>query len=466
MLARKLKVKFSRHRGPAPRARPSSPSRRLSGTIFMETVPPQLHPKLLEYKERIHQLETCYRITSLLNSELNQTNLLDTIMKIARKVMRADASSLLLIDERTGDLVFQVALSRVGAQIKELTRVKMGEGIAGAVAKTGRALIIKDAYKSKKFNPAYDRKTGFKTGSILCAPLKAKDKIIGVCQVIHRQGSGKVFTRKDLSLFRLFCDSAALAIQNARIHHILMEKQRLEKDMEFAQSVQESFLPQKAPEHPNFQFAASSIPAQNVGGDYYDFIQLGPSTLGILLGDVSGKGVSAALQMARLMSDFRYVSTKNSEPRDVLREVNNIFFERSYRGMFTTVVYMVLNLNRRRASIANAGHLPVLLQRRGGPVEEVAHASGTPLGMLPQTQYQQVELDLHPGDRLVVLSDGVIETKSEQEELFGQERLVRFLEQEAGEPAVLLMQLEKTLTAFSGKAPQFDDKTAVALQAR
>ena len=427
-----------------------------------EQIPPE--EKFLQYEERIHQLETCYRITGLLNSELNQTVLLDTIMNIAKKVMKADASSLLLIDEEQGDLVFQVALSRVGDHIKGLTRIKLGQGIAGTVAETGRPMVIKDAYKSKKFDSSYDKKTGFRTGSILCAPLKAKDKIIGVCQVIHKQGKGKVFTRKDLALFKLVCDSAALAIQNARMHHILMEKQRLEKDMEFAQSVQESFLPQNFPEHPDFKFSASSIAAKNVGGDYFDFIKLSSTTLGILLGDVSGKGVPAALQMARLMSDFRYVSTKNSEPKDVLKEVNNIFFERSYRGMFTTVIYIVLDLKDKRMHIANAGHLPMLLQHHGGKVEEIAPATGTPLGMLPHTHYQQVEKELKPGDRVVLISDGVTETKSMDDELFGDERLIKFLEKEKGEPAVLLQQLEKKLHEFSTDAPQHDDKTAVAFQ--
>lgn len=333
--------------------------------------------KLLEYEERIHRLETCYKITSLLNSELNQTKLLDTIMKIAKKVTKADASSLLLIDEEHGDLVFQVALSRVGDQLKELPRVKMGEGIAGSVAKSGRAVIIKDAYKSKKFNPSFDKKTGFRTGSILCAPLKAKDRVIGVCQVIHNKQKGKVFDKQDLELFRLFCDSAALAIQNARMHHILMESQRMEKDMEFAQQVQESFLPQVPPSHTFFEFAASFIPAKNVGGDYYDFINLGPSRMGILLGDVSGKGVPAALQMARLMSDFRYVASKNTEPKDVLKDVNSIFFERSYRGMFTTVMYIVLDLKNKKVSVSNAGHLPMMFQNGNGPVTEIFPATGT-----------------------------------------------------------------------------------------
>ncbi len=428
------------------------------------TKPTSDSKRLVQLEERVHQLETCYKITSLLNSELNLSNLLDTIMNVAKKVMSADACSLLLVDDNKEELVFQIALSEVGEKIKTMTRLKIGEGIAGSVAKTGEPLIIKDAYQHPQFNPDYDKKTGFETGSILCSPLKVKGEVMGVCQVIHGKKKGVVFQESDLELFLLLCDSAALAIHNARLHLVLMENQRMEKDMEFAQSVQESFLPTSTPQHENFVFAAGTHAAQVVGGDYYDFIPFGNDVLGIVLGDVSGKGVPAALQMARLMSDFRYVSTKNSEPKDVLKEVNNIFFERSYRGMFTTVIYVVLDLKRKRMLIANAGHLPMLLQHNGGKVEEIAPATGTPLGMLPHTHYQQVEKELKPGDRVVLLSDGVIETKSMDGELFGQERLVKFLEKEKGEPAVLLQQLEKNLHEFSTDAPQFDDKTTVSFQ--
>lgn len=431
----------------------------------METVQNK-NEQLTQLKERVVQLETCYRITSLLNSELQLTHLLDTIMQIAKKVMKADACSLLLLDEQTQELVFQIALSEVSDQIRAMDRLKMGQGIAGTVAQSGQAIIIEDAYSHPKFNPGFDKKTGFKTGSILCSPLKSGDDIIGVCQVIHRKDQGVVFDSRDLELFQMFCDSAALAIQKARIHEILMENQRLEKDMEFAKSVQESFLPGSPPEYEGYEFAAKTIPARVVGGDYYDFIPVDEHVVGVVLGDVSGKGVPAALQMARLMSDFRYISQIDPSPAKVLTEVNNIFCQRSYRGMFTTAVFLLIDLKRKTMQVANAGHPSLLLRNKDNQISELAEAGGLPLGIVPQTHYDQKEFQLRAGDRMVIYSDGVVEPKNENNEVFGFERLVDLLKTEPGSPADLIQNIENSIQTFMGDAPQFDDLTCVAFQVR
>ena len=173
----------------------------------MKKVPLEIKTKLAQCKAKVQQLQTCYQVTSLLNSELNFSALLDTIMAIAKQVVKADASSLLLMDKENRNLAFKVALGNVGEQIKTLHRLKVGEGIAGSVAQTGKALIIKDAYKNAKFNPQFDKQTGFKTGSILCSPLTFKGEILGVCQVIHHRDKKKVFSGHDLALFKLFCDA-------------------------------------------------------------------------------------------------------------------------------------------------------------------------------------------------------------------------------------------------------------------
>ena len=190
---------------------------------------PHTVSRVTQLEQRVEQLETCYKITSLINSELNLAHLLGTIMSVAKKVMNADACSLLLVDEDTDELVFQIALSDVSEKLKTMTRLKIGEGIAGTVAQTGESIIFKDAYQHPKFNPAFDKKTGFETGSILCSPLKAKGKVIGVCQVIHGKKKNMVFQESDQELFLLLCDSAALAIHTARMHLVLMENQRMEK---------------------------------------------------------------------------------------------------------------------------------------------------------------------------------------------------------------------------------------------
>ncbi|MBT5869092.1 MAG: SpoIIE family protein phosphatase [Nitrospinaceae bacterium] len=421
-------------------------------------------PRLAQLEQRIEQLETCYKITSLINSELNLANLLDTIMNVAKKVMNADACSLLLIDDETDELVFQIALSKVGEEIKSMTRLKMGEGIAGTVAETGESLLIEDAYQHPKFNPGYDKKTGFQTGSILCSPLKAKGKTIGVCQVIHGKSQERVFQSSDLQLFLLLCDSAALAIHNARMHMVLMENQRMEKDMEFAQSVQESFLPTSTPQHANFTFAALTHAAQVVGGDYYDFIPFENEMLGIVLGDVSGKGVPAALQMARLMSDFRYISQVDSEPAKVLTQVNNTLCERSYRGMFTTAVFCLLDMKNKKLCIANGGHLSLILKRNNS-IQEIGSASGTPLGILPNMQYSQEEHTLKSGDQILIVTDGVTEPKNKQQEEFGIDRLKDMFVKHNGSPEEFLPNLENSIKGFIGDAPQFDDLTSLAFRA-
>ena len=424
---------------------------------------PSPDPRLAQLEQRVYQLETCYKVTSLLNSELNLSNLLDTIMNVAKKVMNADACSLLLVDEETDELVFQIALSDVGEKIKSLAQLKMGEGIAGTVAKTGESIIIEDAYQHPKFNPDFDKKTGFQTGSILCSPLKTKGNILGVCQVIHGKNLGRVFQQSDLEIFLLLCDSAALAIHNARMHLVLMENQRMEKDMEFAQSVQESFLPTSTPQHAHFTFAAQTHAAQVVGGDYYDFIPFENDMLGIVLGDVSGKGVPAALQMARLMSDFRYISQLDPAPEKVLAQINNTLCERSYRGMFTTAVFCLLDMKNRKLNIANGGHLSLLLKSKNS-IQEIGSASGTPLGILPNMKYNQAEHCLQSGDEILIFTDGVTEPKNKQQEEFGLDRLKNLFANHTGSPEEFLQNLKNTIKQFTEHAPQFDDLTALTFK--
>lgn len=425
-----------------------------------------MEKKLTRCKERVRQLQTCYQITSLLNSELNLSLLLDTIMSIAKQVVRADASSLLLMNEEKSHLTFQVALGTVGEQIKTLSRLKVGEGIAGAVAQTGKPMIIRDAYKNSLFNPQFDKETGYKTGSILCSPLIFKGEVLGVCQVIHHRDKKKVFSTSDLALFTLFCDSAALAIQNARMHEIHMEKQRMEKDMEFAKSVQESFFQTAFPVHDHFTFAAKTVPALVVGGDFYDFIPFNEDQIGIVLGDVSGKGVSAALHMARLLSDFRYISQVNPEPTFVLSRVNDILCSRTHWGMFATATYLLVDMRKKTMQAANGGHHSLLMKNDKGKVEERVKAGGVPLGILPNVNYPQEEIPLKQGDSIFLYTDGVIEPKNAKDEPFGLDRLSNFLAQNKDTPENMLASLEQTIKHFTGKVPKFDDMTFLTFQLR
>lgn len=419
--------------------------------------------KLEQYQKRIENLETCAKITSLLTAENNLDVLLDKIMSTAKKVMSADACSLLLVDPETGDLVFQVALSEVGQKVIDAGRVKMGHGIAGTVAKTGQPIAIKDAYNHPKFDPAYDKKTGFSTGSIVCAPLRHQGHIVGVCQVILDRTKGKTFTNDDLPLFQMVCDASALAIQNAITVKNLLKTQQLETDLSIALSVQQGFLPKSPPEHENFLFRAKTVPAKSVGGDYYDFIQLDDKRMGIVVGDVSGRGISAALHMARLMSDFRYVS-QLEEPHKVLKEVNNLMCDRTSNGVYTTAIYILLDLKKKRMTVANGGHPSPIMHLQGKLILGEGKASGAPLGIMPNIQYKEEKFSLETGDRIFLFTDGVTETKNPDNVAFGMDRLYDIVLKNLRKPDSVLRELENSLESYRCGKDQYDDWTFLGFQ--
>ena len=255
-----------------------------------------------------------------------------------------------------------------------------------------------------------------------------------------------------------------LAIQNAISHQALMENQRLEKEMQVAKTIQQDFLPLQTPEHDQFLFAAKTIPARIVGGDFYDFIPFDDRTIGIVLGDVSGKGVGAALHMARLMCDFRYVSQTQHEPPTLLGKVYNILFERARRGLFTTVVYAVLDRKQRTMRVANAGHHPILLLNKKKKIVECGQASGAPLGIIPKVVYKQEEIKLHRGDTILIYTDGAVEPKNKENVPFGLQKIRDLLIKSGSSPEDLIDKLQKSIQRFVAGQQPFDDLTFLSFR--
>ena len=243
------------------------------------------------------------------------------------------------------------------------------------------------------------------------------------------------------------------------LNKITEEKNRIESEVKMASLVQEGFLPEVTPDIPGFIFGAKTVPAKFVGGDFYDFIELEQDKLGIVLGDVSGKGVSAALYMARLMSDFRYVAILNSQPEKVISQVNNITAKRSRKGMFATAVYLLLDVKSNKLKVCNAGHHSMLICREGQEMLEAGKAGGIPLGIAENISYEVEEIQLFPGDLVFLYSDGVVEPVNDQKEPFGMDRLRSILIETNGTPEEILKKIDRAIQAFTSDAPQFDDMT-------
>jgi sigma-B regulation protein RsbU (phosphoserine phosphatase) len=411
-------------------------------------------------EQKIKRLRTLIDVNGLISSSLNLDQILENVMTISKQVMNGDASSLMLIDEKTNELVYQVALGSVGEKLKQEFRLQMGQGIAGTVAQDGQPLLIEDVYTHPKFFRGHDQATGYRTKSMIAVPLKVGERITGVAQVINRL-DGQSFDQDDLDLFLALCSMAAIAIENAKMHRSLMEKQRLTRDMEFARTVQESFLPQQAPEIENFSFSSHYTPAQEVGGDFYDFILLDGRRTGILIGDVSGKGVPAALYMAKLGSDLRTLAYTQKDPGEALCRLNDLLVERSRRGMFATVLYLELDSEKRVITLSNAGHLPPLIRRADGTIEKPAGAGGAPLGILAGMQFGRESRQLYPGDMVILYTDGIIESMSAGGEQYGYVRFEELVRKSPADPDALKHAIISDINRFTGLNPQHDDMTLV-----
>ena len=418
----------------------------------------------LEYlRARVEDLSSLIEVSIIINSTLDLDKLIGLVMEKAQMVMRAEASSVLLINEKTDRLECEVALGEVGDQVRKTIQLAKGQGVAGWVWEHEEALIVPDVEKDPRFYSAIDQASGFKTKSILAVPLMAKNRIIGVAEVINRS-DGKQFTEQDLDLFSTFCRQVSLAIENAKMHQMELEQERLRQQLESAKVIQQSFMPEILPHQQGngLELAARNLPAISVGGDFYDAIELDDHRLGLLIGDVSGKGIPAALYMARLMSDFRFYVQQEDDPVRLLSLLNNTLAERSRQGMFVTLQYSVIDIENGVFTFSDAGHLPIIhVSPRFAEPRLLQARQGVPLGIAQDVPFEAHSVQLSPGDTIVLYTDGIIESKNWNNEQFSINRLATFCYNNSGKPQEMLDSLIREVQTFSAGMPQQDDITAM-----
>ncbi len=249
------------------------------------------------------------------------------------------------------------------------------------------------------------------------------------------------------------------------VQRLTLEKEKIENELEVAKLVQEGFLPEKPPSPPGILFAAQSVPAKFVGGDFYDFIDLGEERLGLVLGDVSGKGVSAALFMAQLLSDLRNVSQLETDPGRIMAKVNDIQCRRSRRGMFATAVYLMLDMKYNTVCAANAGHPPVLVRSgKTGDLRKEAKDGGIPLGIMPSVDYHSMDFALESGDQVLTFTDGANEAINPEREAFGLDRLETIFRRHTGTPEELILKIQSAINQFRHPQDPSDDLTLMSFK--
>ncbi len=406
------------------------------------------------------ELERLLDISALLTANMELGDVLTQVIKNAQDLMRAEASNVMLLDGGGRELLYEVALGEAGGAIKAQRRLKVGVGIAGWVAENRQALLIKDAYKDPRFYPEFDKKTGFRTKSILCLPLLARGKLIGVAQIINKAG-GTGFTPEDQRLFTRFCNIAAVAIDNALLHRKKLEQDRLQRDMQLAEEIQRTSWPSVVPSFQNLRVEYRCLPCRHVGGDVLALNRFSDGRLAVLVADVSGKGVPAALFAAKFTSDFEYQGGEAVDGGALFTRLNRLVAARSTRGMFISAVYAVFDPSSGAVELVNAGHLePVIVGPENGRARLARAPGGPPLGILDDSVYEAARIRLAPGATMVFLTDGVTDAKAPEGGRLGAEAVEKTL---AERPTLAVARLMRKIRDFTSGQPPADDITVVGV---
>jgi serine phosphatase RsbU (regulator of sigma subunit) len=344
------------------------------------------------------------------------------------------------------------------------SRMSISRTIMNTVINQKKAVLSQDAANDTNL-PTSASIADLRIRSFMCAPLLSPDRqALGILQIDTTDR--KQFTQEDLNVLVAVANQASIAVQNAAMHEGLLARERLDRDLRLAEQVQRRFLPQGVPKIAGFEFFAHYQAAYEVGGDYYDFVPLPGGRVAVAVGDVAGKGVAAALMMAKFSGDTRYCILTETAPGPAADELNRLLYEAGLDERFITLCLGVLEPDRRRFTFCSAGHLPVLIRRANGQVEETGHdLSGFPLGIMPTSDYQQLSVDLEPGDVVLVYSDGVTDGRSPSDELYvtsDNDRLRRRLASAAGGPEAVGKAIIQDIREFCAGQPQADDITLVS----
>jgi serine phosphatase RsbU (regulator of sigma subunit) len=415
---------------------------------------------------------TLQQVGLQLNSTIKRDELLRIIMETTAETMRAEGSSVILADEERGDLYFQVATGERNDEVREI-RLKKGEGIAGWVFEHRTPVRIADATRDPRWSSRVADRVNIPTRSMLCVPVISNGKILGVLQVINKKGGGR-FSRRDLRLLEMIASPAAVALENMMLYEALIRtmeevrvttaaKERMESELKIAQDIQRSWLPGESLRTDRIELHAELVPARVVGGDFYHFIRLDEYKLLFCLGDVSDKGMPAALFMSGLMIWIQAKADADRPPSRILSDINAEIC-RTDSAMFATIFLAVIDVRTGTLRYVDGGHCPPLIAGPDG-VRKLPTVKKLPIGVFGDEEYEEMEYTLKPGEFIVLYTDGITEAENAQGEFYSSNRLAAAIESAgSGRPADVAGRVLDDVFAFAAGHPQSDDIAVMVLK--
>lgn len=412
-------------------------------------------------RQAVEELSILNEVSTAVSSTSSLDATVDLIVQKCVKHLKVEQGAVLLFDKLERGSALKTMIRKVEKDSGEIP-LRLGDQITGWMLQHQKPLMVNDFVADSRFRvPAGSSEVR----SLLCVPMKLKGRLVGVVNVFNKQG-GVGFSVGDQRLLSIIATQSAQVVENAR----LMEEEKalgiLQEELRLAREIQKKLLPKEPPRVVGYSVAGLSEPAKRVGGDYFDFLDLGDQKLGLCVADVSGKGITAALLMSNVQATIRSHGRLAPDVGACVSRTNDMLHASTDSDKFVTMFYGVLDTRTHRLEYCNAGHNPPIMLAGGGGLE-LLETGGPVLGVLPGFPYERGEAEFRPGQTLLVYSDGFSEAMNHRFEEFGDDRLRSSAESRAAmPPGDLLNALLSEVNAFCGDAPQTDDMTIMAVQRR
>ena len=421
---------------------------------YLDMEPENVARKVRDFQHLLDVAKAMTRIRDL-------DELLLYIRETAMDIADADRCTIFLVDYKTNELSARFS----DQEMKEI-RFPLGVGVAGQAAITNTCINIPDAYADERFNPEVDRKTRYRTRSLLTVPLaNYEDKIIGVIQIVNKK-HGRAFTEYDEAVLAALGSNAAIAIETAQLLEHYIEKQQIEAELNIAKSIQEGLLPLKPPQVEGYDIFGFSQSADETGGDYFDYFFLPDGRLCSLVGDVSGHGIGAALLMTSARAYLKGITQREYHIDKIVAELNSLLERDCSDEKFMTMYIQALDLKTNKFEYISAGHDQPLYWRARDKAFFELPPTGIPLGIMHNIKFKSSEMfSFEKGDYIFISSDGIREAPNAELERFGKKRLNTTLGANAHLDAkerglAVINNVEK----FTAGYPQADDWTMVIME--
>lgn len=411
-------------------------------------------------KRAVDELAILNNLALSIGGSLDSEKIMRSIIGKSIRAMNASQGDITLVDENRENSSHTLVRSMVSNDNEN--PLHLNQNLIGWMQIHKKPLIINEPGNDNRFrNVQWDSSIQ----SVLSAPLVVKSRLIGILTVYNKTDASGGFDESDQRLLSIIAAQSAQIVENARLYEEEQAYRFMQREISMASDIQKKMLPSESPELSGYSVSGKNLSARSIGGDYFDFIELGNSKWAVCLGDISGKGLPAALLMSNLQAILRSLAVHISDPAEILRHANHLLYKITNPEKFATLFFGVLDTAKHHLIYSSAGHEPPFHLGQEGKCQRL-DTGGLPLAVMDDLEYQQNQITLEKGDCIFIYSDGITDSMNRQEEQFGEERLQFLLEESKdffNESNKLIEKVFNSSIRYCEGTDRFDDMTSVVI---